>query len=355
MSAASDNRIWTGVGTEQARHEIAASYYGPIAANTTLYNGTIAGQKYSDLAAQTNPGNVPIYSWVGDGSMQAIGVVKLGAGQGGDTTFPQNGRPIHIQAQTANLVDKNAGGANAVGNQHRFRPAYGVDNQTCSAMPTDGPCIGMFNGMDPVTGNPVVLVDPVVAAFFQEQGGVITNLHVRLVATSNQTLTGAATIDGSAVATGDLVLCAAQSTASQNGVYVANTAGAWTYAGEWVTGSVVGGLRVYVSEGSTWANSEWALTTTGAITVGTTSLAFWPKFFKGTSAAMTAGSITISNAWLLATSGQILLTANTAGGTQGTLRAAAASRTAGAGSGSFIIASSSGTDTSTVDYCVVNF
>ncbi len=344
MSAATDNRIWTGVGTELGRHEIAASYYGPIAANTTLYNGTIAGQKYSDLVAQSNPGNVPIYSWVGDGSMQAIGIVKLGAGQGGDSTFPQNGRPIHIQAQTASLVDKNAGGGNAVGMQHRFQPAYGVDNQTVSALPTDGPCVGMFNGMDPVSGNPVVLVDPVIVALLDEGQPIPTNKHARLVATSNQTLTGAATIDGSAVATGDLVLCVAQSTASQNGLYIASTTGAWTLAPGWVTGAVVGGLRIYVSEGTAWANSEWAVTTTGAITVGTTSLAIYPKLVKGTQ-ALSGGAATVNNLYILAGAGVSVVDTTAAAAVKAVL-------TAGQGNGSLAL---TGTTTDTISYSIFNF
>lgn len=344
MSAATDNRIWTGQGTELGRAEIAASYYGPIAANQSLWNGTIAGQKFSDLSGQSNPNNIPVYSWVGDGSMQAIGIVKLGAGQGGDTTFPQNGRPIHIQAQTANLVDKNAGGASAVGNQHRFRPAYGVDNQTCSALPTDGPCIGMFNGMDPVSGNPVVLVDPVIVAFFGESSPIITDMHARLVAISNQTLTGAATIDGSAIATGDLVLCVAQSTASQNGLYVASSTGAWTLAPQWVTGSVVGGLRVYVSEGTAWAMSEWAVTTTGVIQVGTTSTALYPKIVKGTQ-ALTAGSATVSNIYVLTGASMALVDTTAAAAVKGVL-------TAGQGNGSLAL---TGTTTDTIAYTVINF
>lgn len=67
----------------------------------------------------------------------------------------------------------------------------------------------------------------------------------------------------------------------------------------------------------------------------------------GTSVAMTAGSVTISNVTVLQQS-NIMLTANTAGGTPGTLKCT--TRTTGVGTGSFVIASSSGTDTSTVDW-----
>jgi hypothetical protein len=75
-----------------------------------------------------------------------------------------------------------------------------------------------------------------------------------------------------------------------------------------------------------------------------------PVVQVGTSVAMTAGSVTISGVVLTANS-KIFLTANTAGGTQGTLRAPTATRNVGAGT--FVINSSSGTDTSTVDWMIV--
>jgi hypothetical protein len=70
----------------------------------------------------------------------------------------------------------------------------------------------------------------------------------------------------------------------------------------------------------------------------------------GTSAAMTAGTITISTT-AVTSSSIIFLTVNTPGGTQGTLSAPTASIVAGT---SFVINSSSNTDTSTVNWLIVN-
>jgi hypothetical protein len=70
----------------------------------------------------------------------------------------------------------------------------------------------------------------------------------------------------------------------------------------------------------------------------------------GTSAAMTAGTITISTTAVTASS-KIFLTANTLAGTPGTLSAPTGSITAGT---SFVITSSSSTDTSTVNWWIVN-
>jgi hypothetical protein len=70
----------------------------------------------------------------------------------------------------------------------------------------------------------------------------------------------------------------------------------------------------------------------------------------GTSAAMTAGTITIATTAVSANS-IILVSANTLAGTPGTLSAPAASRVAGT---SFDIVSSSNTDTSTVNWLIIN-
>ena len=57
-----------------------------------------------------------------------------------------------MTAATGTLIDKNAGGANAIqAGVDYYKPAYGVDNQTCSKMSADGPLIGVITGIDPKT------------------------------------------------------------------------------------------------------------------------------------------------------------------------------------------------------------
>lgn len=92
------------------------------------------------------------------------------------------------------------------------------------------------------------------------------------------------------------------------------------------------------SNGTVSATWEQLSTTTSALTA------------MGTSAAMSAGTITISTT-AVTSSSIIFLTVNTVGGTVGTLSAPAASITAGT---SFVINSSSNTDTSTVNWLVIN-
>lgn len=94
--------------------------------------------------------------------------------------------------------------------------------------------------------------------------------------------------------------------------------------------------------------------TNGNLSLGTAgnkiSIATGANASVGTSAAMTAGTVTVNTTAVTANS-IIFLTANTPGGTAGILSAPAASRVAGT---SFVINSSSNTDTSTVNWWIVN-
>jgi len=108
--------------------------------------------------------------------------------------------------------------------------------------------------------------------------GVATGLDVkasvRAATTANITLSGTQTIDGVAVIAGNRVLVKNQSTASQNGIYVA-AAGAWNRATDADTDAeVTSGLFTFVEEGTANADSGYILQTENPITVGTTALAF---------------------------------------------------------------------------------
>jgi hypothetical protein len=160
MSAATDNRNWQSDGGALTRDQIANSLNGPIAANVVLYAGTIAGQLLTDTAIHP-----ALYPFVGDGTMRAVGIVTVGA----DNTTPAgiaNARPPRVVAAAGCFVDKNAGGGSAITTANLFQPAYGADNQTVSALASDGPIVGQIVGVDFKTGQPVVLVDPVTALQF---------------------------------------------------------------------------------------------------------------------------------------------------------------------------------------------
>lgn len=110
--------------------------------------------------------------------------------------------------------------------------------------------------------------------------------------TANITLSGEQTIDG-VLTSASRVLVRAQSTASQNGVYV-SAAGAWTRATDVDTASELEGAAVGITSGSTLANTQWHQTAT-SITVGTTSLT-WQQIGFGVSAQNLLQVLTQGNA-----------------------------------------------------------
>lgn len=97
---------------------------------------------------------------------------------------------------------------------------------------------------------------------------------VRVATTANLTLSGTQTVDGVALAVGDRVLVKNQSNPAQNGLYVV-ASGTWPRASDAdVNLEVTPGLLVPVEAGAVNGDSLWQLTTDGAITLGTTPLAF---------------------------------------------------------------------------------
>lgn len=108
--------------------------------------------------------------------------------------------------------------------------------------------------------------------------GLSWKKSVRAASTGNGTLASAFengdTLDGVTLVTGDRILLKNQSTGSENGIYTVNASGAPTRATDADTGAELVNATVYVSEGTTLADTQWTCTTNAPITVGSTSLAF---------------------------------------------------------------------------------
>ena len=126
------------------------------------------------------------------------------------------------------------------------------------------------------SATPVNATDLVTKAYVDAKSGGIGGIHdVRVAAVSNQAaLSGLLTIDGVTVASGDLVLCTAQTTATQNGPWVA-ASGAWARPSWWAAASTVNeGQYFMVAEGTAYKDTKFWCTTVGTITVNTTASAF---------------------------------------------------------------------------------
>ena len=111
--------------------------------------------------------------------------------------------------------------------------------------------------------------------------GLDVKQSVRLASTANVAIATALeagdVIDGVTLVAGDRVLLKDQSTASENGIYVAvaSSAGAASRADDADTsGKVTTGMFTFVAEGTINADNGFVLTTNDAITLGTTGLTF---------------------------------------------------------------------------------
>lgn len=134
-----------------------------------------------------------------------------------------------------------------------------------------------------------------------------------------------ANIDGVTPAVGDLVLLTMGAAGADNGLYQVTSVGAvaaqaiLTRAPDWANGSLLlPGTTVEVSEGTLYGPSTWKVLTTGAMTVGTTSVAIYPRLSVATTGAG-SGSVAATGTTMfinaIATSGVSVIT-KTAGGTQ---------------------------------------
>ena len=122
------------------------------------------------------------------------------------------------------------------------------------------------------------------------QGVTARKEAVRAVAVTNINLASpGAAIDGVTLANGDRVLLTAQTTGSQNGIYDFNGSGsALTRSADADSDAELKpGSQVFVSEGTTYDNSTWQLTTNGPIVVGTTALT-WAQ--TGATSSYAAGN-----------------------------------------------------------------
>jgi len=91
----------------------------------------------------------------------------------------------------------------------------------------------------------------------------------RVITTTNITLSGGApaTVDGVSITANDRILVQGQSAGAENGIYRVSVVGTGSN-GTWVrsadadaTGDITAGMTVMVTEGSTYADTMWKLTT----------------------------------------------------------------------------------------------
>lgn len=135
------------------------------------------------------------------------------------------------------------------------------------------------NAADPTTAQALATrnyIDLAIATVNTSISSVASGLSwkdaVKTVYTTNvATLTGLISNDGYTPVAGDRVLLTAQTTGSQNNIYIVGT-GAWTVAPDATNGPGLQNATVTVENGTVGTGRTYTQTVAAAITVGTTSL-----------------------------------------------------------------------------------
>ena len=155
--------------------------------------------------------------------------------------------------------------------------------------PATGP-INMGGFVIGNVGTPVAPTDAANKGYVDNSiAGLDWKNSVALATTANIALTGTQTIDGVAVSlNGVSVLVKSQTSALENGIYLSNSAGAWTRRTDADATTELVGAAVFVESGTVNADTAWVCTNDSAgFTLGTTPIT-WVQFAGG--GAVTAGA-----------------------------------------------------------------
>ena len=176
-----------------------------------------------------------------------------------------------------------------------------IDSTTIGATT---PSTGVFTNIQTTTGqittSPSGNTDIVNKAYVDAIAqGLNPKQAVKCATTVNITLSGLQTIDTYSVQAGDRVLVKNQTTASQNGIYVA-ASGAWTRATDMDVWAEVPGAYTVAVFGSANANTGWVSTSAQSGTIGTTAITFVQfsgsaTYFAGTGLTLASNTFSITN------------------------------------------------------------
>lgn len=109
---------------------------------------------------------------------------------------------------------------------------------------------------------------------YSQVRGASIKIPCIVATTTNITLSGLQTIDGVSVVAGNRVLVKDQSTGSQNGIYDVSSS-SWSRSLDFSTNDdVFQGVIVLINSGTSYSDSVFTLSTSGTITLGSTSLTF---------------------------------------------------------------------------------
>lgn len=209
-----------------------------------------------------------------------------------DTNTTQLASTAYVLGQ-ASAVAAAALGTAAIGTSLRYARADHVH-----AMPTlsqvGAPTAAVSLNSQRITNlaDPTGAQDAVTKSYVDSVAqGLDVKSSVLVATTANITLSGLQTIDGITVVANDRVLVKDQTTAAQNGVYLAQS-GAWTRASDMdVWGEFVSAF-FFVERGTSQADSGWVCTVDPGGTLETTSVTF--AQFSGSGSYQAGAGLTLT-------------------------------------------------------------
>lgn len=146
------------------------------------------------------------------------------------------------------------------------------------------------------TGPGAVAATIAIGAVTDTKGSLANKPACTVVATTNQTLTGFPTIDGITVVDGSIILLSNQSSGAENGPWVSHV-GAWTRPTWYPNGGTTQAFQfitTLIRVGTTYQGTIWRMTSSGAITIDTTTTT-WVVTPLSLNASSVTGQLPIAN------------------------------------------------------------
>jgi hypothetical protein len=272
------NAVMQNLGTAPAAPVKGLMYFNSADNTFYWYDGT------AWIAAKAAAGGVPASTV----TTQAIGdtpVVGVG------TDYARNDHKHGMPAFGAITVEQTFGSSStngaattvarsdhAHGNPTHDTAAHAAIPVSSLAAATGNLNMGTFKIVS--LGTPTAGTDAVTKAYVDAGiSGLSWKDTVRIASTAQRALTGLTAIDGVTPVANDRVLLKNQTAPAENGIWLAQSA-AWTRALDADDEAELLNAAVFVSEGTTNADTAWVMTTNAPITVGTTGLT-WVQFGAG--------------------------------------------------------------------------
>lgn len=291
----------------------------------------------SNLFTLTNPSAITFPRFNADNSVSALSATDfrtaIGAGTGSGTVtsvalslpsiFTVSGSPVTgsgtltgtLASQTANTFFAAPNGSNGA---PTFRTMVAADVPTLTAAKISdfdtqvrtsrldqmaAPTASVSLNSQKITGlaTPTLDTDAATKGYVDSVAQGLDPKASCVVATTANiaTLSGLLTVDGITLVAGDRVLVKNQSTASQNGIYLAS-ASAWTRATDMDAWTEVPNAFTFVEQGSTQADTGWVCTSNAGGTLNTTAITFVQfsgagTYVAGTGLTLSGGTFSITN------------------------------------------------------------